>query len=157
MFKPLLLAITSAGLLLAGCESKTEAEKPPSTQAQPAHTDASAVDQEWKPSTLSEQTIAKANAAVLEYNKCLTTETKAKAADRGDPRDITNVILKNCEGQLPAIKLAFDAENVPAVISERYMRKTRSHGIQAVLRTVMGVHAERAGNEAEAAAQPPKK
>lgn len=150
MFKPLLFAL-SASLILVACESKTEAEKPPASQSQPAQADSASVDQEWKPSTLSEQTIAKANAAVAEYNKCLTAETRARAADVGDPRDITNTILKSCEILLPAIKTAFDAENVPVPISERYMRKTRSHGLQAVMRTVMGVHAERAGEEAEAA------
>ncbi len=146
MFKTLLLAI-SAGLILVGCESKPEAEKPatdtaPSTQ----------IDQEWHPSTLSEQTIAKANAAVTDYRKCLGEEIKARAEDRADPREIANSILKNCENRLPAIKSAFDAENVPAAISERYLRKTRSQGAQSVLRTVMGVHAERAGQEEEAKA-----
>ncbi|MCX7111339.1 MAG: hypothetical protein NTX45_14670 [Proteobacteria bacterium] len=155
MFKPLPFALF-AGLILVGCQSKQVAVKPPAGTAQPsAQTDSAPIDQEWKPSTLSEQTIAKANASVMEYRKCLGEETKARAGGRGDPRQITNTILKNCEILLPAIKAAFDAENVPAVISERYMRKTRSHGAQSVLRAVMGVHAERAGEEAEAAANKP--
>lgn len=152
MFKTLSLAIF-IGLIFVGCHSNQGKENPTTSNTQPTQTDSAPIDQEWKPSTLSDATIANANTAVLNYNKCLTTETKARAADRGDPRAITNTILKSCESLLSAIKTAFDAENVPAVISERYMRKTRSHGAQAVLRTVMGVHAERAGNEAEAAAK----
>jgi hypothetical protein len=148
--KTLLLAI-AAGLILVGCQPTPEAEKSPTDPSQSAQT-----DQEWHPSTLSEQTIAKANAAVLDYRKCLGEETKAKAEERGDPREIANTILKNCENRLMAIKTAFDAENVPAVISARYLRKTRSQGAQSVLRTVMGIHAERAGEEAEAAANKPK-
>ncbi len=146
MFKTLLLAISS-GLILVGCDSKPEAGKPPTDPAQSTQ-----IDQEWRPSTLSGETIAKANAAVMDYRKCLAEETEARAENRADPRDIANTILKNCENRLPAIKTAFDAENVPAAISERYMRKTRSQGAQSILRTVMGVHAERAGEEEEAKA-----
>jgi hypothetical protein len=145
-----LLAISS-GLILVGCQSKLEAEKPPADPVQ-----STPADQQWHPSTLSDQTIATANAAVLDYRKCLASETKATARDRGDPRVIANSILKSCESRLSAIKTAFDGENVPAAISERYQRKTRSQGAQSVLRTVMGIHAERAGEEAEAAALKPK-
>ncbi len=152
MFKTLSLAIF-VGLIFLGCQSKPEKDSPTINPTQTSQAESTPIDQEWKPSTLSDATIAKANDAVKEYNKCLTAQTKAKASETGDPRNITNMILKNCESMLPAIKTAFDAEKVPAVISERYMRKTRSHGTQAVLRTVMGVHAERSGNEAEAAAK----
>jgi hypothetical protein len=151
LLKILLLAISS-GLILIACQSKLDAEKPPAdpvVQSTPS-------DQQWHPSTLSDQTIATANAAVVEYRKCLAGETKAKARGRGDPRVIANTILKSCENRLSAIKLAFAAENVPDVISERYQRKTRSQGAQSVLRAVMGIHAERAGEEAEAAAHKPK-
>ena len=146
MLKTLLLAI-SASLIFVGCDSKPEAGKSPNSPSESTQ-----IDQEWRPSTLSAETIAKANAAVLDYRKCLSEETKAKAENRADPRDIANTILKNCENRLPAIKAAFDAENVPAAISERYLRKTRSQGAQSVLRIVMGVHAERAGEEEEAKA-----
>jgi len=146
LLKTLLLAI-SASLIFVGCDSKPEAGKSPNSPSESTQ-----IDQEWRPSTLSAETIAKANAAVLDYRKCLGEETKAKAENRADPRDIANTILKNCENRLPAIKAAFDAENVPATISERYLRKTRSQGAQSVLRIVMGVHAERAGEEEEAKA-----
>lgn len=135
-------------LLLAACNSSTEPAKPLAQADSP--------EQTWQPSTLSEQTIAKANAAVLEYRQCLSKEIGAKAEDRADPRDIANTILKNCEDRLPAIKTAYDAENVPAVISERYIRKTRSQGAQSVLRSVMAVHAMRAADEEEAKANQKK-
>jgi len=144
LFKTLLLAIF-VGLIFMGCDSKPEAGKPPNGPLESTQ-----IDQEWRPSTLSEETIAKANAAVLDYRKCLGEETKARAENRSDPRDIANTILKNCESRLPAIKAVFDAEKVPTTISERYLRKTRSQGAQGVLRIVMGVHAERAGEEEQA-------
>ena len=87
---------------------------------------------------------------MLEYRKCLAAETQAQANGRNDPRQITNAILKSCEDKLPAIKTAFDAENVPATISERYIRKTRSQGLQSVLRAVEAAQAQRAAEEEDA-------
>ncbi len=131
--------VLSAGLLLGGCQSAPVVEPAPTEQSG-----------EWKPSTLSENTIAAANAAVLDYRTCLAKEADAKAMARNDPREITNAVLKVCENRLSAIKSAYDSEQVPAAISERYMRKTRSQGAQAVLRSVMAFHAMRAAEEEEA-------
>lgn len=140
--RPLVLAC----LFLAGCQSAPVEEKP-----------AAPMDQEWHASTLSPATIAKADAAVRDYRQCLTQETLARDQERGDPRAITNTILQACEGRLPTIKTAYDAEQVPATISEHKIRQTRSQGVQSVLRHVSGVQAQRAGEEEEAknATQPP--
>lgn len=123
------LILALAGFLVAGCQSAP-------------------VEREWKPSTLSEQTIAKAQAATVEYQKCLDAETKKWLKKQGDPRAITNAILQQCENKLLPIKTAFDAENVPASISERYMRRNRSQGAQAVLRFVEAVYAMRSAEQA---------
>ena len=133
--RPLVLAC----LFLAGCQSA-----PVAKQA------AAPDDQEWHASTLSSATIAKADAAVRDYRQCLSRETQAHLAERGDPRVITNTILKTCEDRLPAIKTAFDAENVPAVISAHKIKQTRSQGVQSVLREVSAVQAMYAGDEADA-------
>jgi len=119
------------GLLIAACQSAP-------------------VKSDWQPSTLREETIAKANSAVRNYHQCLNDETLALADDPADPRAIADLILKRCEDKMMPIKAAFDAEQVPASITERYMRKTRSQGAQSVLRYVMAVHAVRSANEAEA-------
>ena len=132
-----------ACLLLAGCQAAPVAEQ---AAAAPA-------DQQWQASTLSQATIAQAEAAVRDYRLCLGRETQARLAARGDPRVITNAILQACEGRLPAIKTAFDAENVPAVISEHKIKQTRSQGVQSVLREVSSVQALYAGDEEEAQAQ----
>jgi uncharacterized protein (DUF2267 family) len=132
-------SLAIASLFLGGCQSAPVTEPP-----------ADALDQTWHESTLSAETIAKANAAVADYRHCLSQETAAKNQDRGDPRTITNAILKACEDWLPAIKTAYDAEHVPVVISERYIRKTRSQGVQSVLRYVSAIQAQRAGDEQEA-------
>lgn len=128
--KPALI-LALIGFVMAGCQS---------TQ----------VEREWKPSTLSEATIAKAKAATLEYQKCLDAETRKWLEKQGDPRAITNAILQQCENKLVPIKAAFDAEQVPATISERYMRKHRSQGAQAVLRVVEAVQAMRSADQVAA-------
>lgn len=134
-----------ACLLLAGCQSAPVAEKDGKNAAQPEQ-----IEQVWRPSTLSEQTIANAKAASMEYRKCLVRETTARNKEIGDPLAIANTILKSCEDLLPAIKTAYDAENVPAEISERDIRKNRSQGAQMVLRSVMAVQAQHAADEEEA-------
>jgi hypothetical protein len=126
-------------LSLAGCQS-TPSAKPPSSQ-QP---------QEWKQSTLSPDTIAKVKAVEADYNQCLTAETKARAYGDSDPRAIANAILNTCEPRLVGIKTAFDAEQVPASISEHKIRQTRSHGAQRIMLDVQSVHALRAAEQAEA-------
>jgi hypothetical protein len=135
-------SLVLACLFLVGCQSAPEDQK------QPAQANQSG--QEWQASTLSADTIAKANAAVQDYRQCLAKETTARNQDRGDPRAISNEILKACDNRLSAIKTAYGTENVPAVISERYIRKTRSQGVQSVLFAVSSVQAQKAGEEEEA-------
>lgn len=133
MKRPLIPVLT--GVLIVGCQSA------------PA-------ESQWKPSTLSEQTIAKANAAVRGYQKCLNDQTFALVNERADPRAIADTILRRCEHKLAPIKAAYDAEHVPPSISERYMRKNRSQGAQSVLRFVMAVQAMRSTEAADARPAP---
>lgn len=138
--RPIVLACLSVSALLAsGCGPSTPKDEKPTPAAQ-----AGQEDQAWRESTLSPETIAKANAAVLDYRQCLAKETSAKAGGDGDSRTIANTILKACEDRLAAIKTAYDAEQVPAALSERYMRKTRSQGVQTVMFSVQAAQAQRA-------------
>jgi hypothetical protein len=134
----LYLSCLNAVLLLSACQSDPITQKP-------------APESAWQASTLSEQTIAKANAAVLDYQQCLNVQAQQRVLQRADPRAIADAVLQACEARLGGIKAAYDAEHVPAAISERYMRQTRSRGAQNLLRFVMSVHAMRAGEEQEAA------
>ena len=101
------------------------------------------IKQEWQPSTLSEQTLAKVNSGVEAYQKCLNSETLAHVNDKDDSRKVTDLILRNCEKPLTAVKEAFDAEKVPGSISDRYIRSKRSRGAQQVVKVVMGAQAAR--------------
>ena len=136
--RPIVLATLSVSMVLAaGCNPSASKDEKPAAQN-------GEVDQVWKESTLSPETIAKANAAVKDYRQCLAKETAAKAGGKDDSRNIANAILKACEGRLLPIKAAYDAEQVPAAISERYLRKTRSQGVQSVMLAVQSAQAQRA-------------
>ena len=119
---------TSLWLLSAGAPRAAETE---------------AIKQEWQPTTLSEQTQAKVNAGVEQYQICLNEETKAHVNDKDDSRKVTDLILRNCEKKLVAVKEAFDAEKVPGVISDHYIRGKRSRAAQQVVKVVMGAQAAR--------------
>lgn len=99
--------------------------------------------QDWQPSTLSEKTQERIHAGVEQYHQCLNEQTKAHVNDKDDSRRVADLILKNCESALAAVKPAFDAEKVPDVMSERYLRSKRSKAAQQVVRVVMSAQAVR--------------
>lgn len=103
----------------------------------------SEIPQEWKPTTLSDKTLAKINQAVESYQHCLNDETKKHVNDPEDSRKLTDLILSACDPKLSPIKPAFQAEKVPDVISERYLQRKRSQAAQQVVRVVMSAHALR--------------
>ncbi|CAL1241522.1 conserved exported protein of unknown function [Candidatus Methylocalor cossyra] len=100
----------------------------------------------WEPSTLSQATQDRVHAALSAYQRCVDGETRAHLNDRADSRRVTEAILRACEDPLTAIKTAFDAEHVPAALSERYLRSKRSLAAQQILRLVMANQAVRAAD-----------
>jgi len=101
------------------------------------------IAQDWKPTTLSDKTLAKINQAVESYQHCLNDETNKHVNDPEDSRKLTDLILSACDPKLAPIKPAFRTEKVPDVISERYLQRKRSQAAQQVVRVVMGAHALR--------------
>ncbi|WP_045224889.1 hypothetical protein [Methyloterricola oryzae] len=138
-----LLALMAV-LGLSACSTDPKPEVKAQTEAP--------TDGQWHASTLSPDTIAKANAAVKDYQSCLNRETLTHVNDPLDCRVIADGVLKVCESKLSGIKDAFEKEGVPDSISQRYMRKNRSQGAQEVLRYVMSVQAARVGEAQEKAA-----
>lgn len=123
-----LLCLILAGTGLVACQSPANKADEPGA---------------WQASTLSEETLAKVQDGLRVYQRCVNDETRTHLDDRMDSRRITDLILQNCEDKLSAIKAAFDAENVPDSISERYLRSKRSHAAQQILRVVMANQAMR--------------
>ncbi len=95
----------------------------------------------WEPSTLNPATLDKVHGALKVYQQCANDQTQAHLNDKMDSRKVTDLILKACEDKLTPVKTAFDAEKVPAEISERYMRAKRSQAAQQILRVVMATQA----------------
>ena len=106
------------------------------------------IKQEWQPTTLSEATLEKVQAGVADYQKCLNDETRQHMKDPDDSRRVADLILGKCEARLTVVRKAFDAEQVPPVISDRYVRSKRSRGAQQVMKIVMAQEAARASESA---------
>jgi hypothetical protein len=98
-------------------------------------------EDEWRGTTLSDQTLEKVNLALVAYQSCVNTEARAHIGEPADSRTLTDRVLKTCEDQLSKAKAAFDGEKVPAAISERYMRARRTQAARQTLRTFMGAQA----------------
>jgi hypothetical protein len=108
-----------------------------------------AAEGEWAPSTLSEATMTKTREAQRGYEQCLNEQLVKHLASDTDSRAVTDTILKTCEDRLNPIRAAFDAEKVPAAITDRYLRQQRSRAAQGVLREIMAAQAVRqAGKDA---------
>jgi hypothetical protein len=124
------LCLLAAGMALTACQST-----PPSKEAEASQT--------WQPSTLKEETLNKVHEGLRVYEQCVNDQTRAHINDPEDSRRVTDLILKNCEDKLMAVKAPFDAEHVPDAISERYLRSKRSQAAQQVVRVVMATQALR--------------
>lgn len=101
-------------------------------------------EDEWQGTTLSDQTLEKVNLALVAYQSCVNSETRARVGEQADSRALTDRVLKTCEEKLSKVKAAFDSEKVPGTISERYMRSRRTQAARQVLRTLMGAQAAQA-------------
>ena len=129
--KSLLALVSSTSLLLGSLSSFA------------AVAETADIPQEWKPTTLSEKTLAKINQTVGVYHRCLDDETKKHVNDPEDSRKLTDTILMACDAKLSPIKEAFQEEKVPANLSERYLQRKRSQAAQQIVQVVMGAHALR--------------
>jgi hypothetical protein len=126
---PTFLALAGAVMLFSSASAQAE--------------ETEAIKQEWQPTTLSEKTLAKVNAGLEDYQKCLNEETQKHVQDKEDSRKLTDLVLRNCESRMTVIKEAFDAEKVPGVVSDRYIRSKRSRAAQQVVKIMMQAQAAR--------------
>lgn len=139
MFTRFVIVGVCAGLLLAGCSQK--APKP-----EPAVAAVTSGSGSWQASVLSEQAQEKVLAQVRVYQQCINQETQKHVNDQGDSRRITDLILKNCEGQLSMVKTILINEKVPEQNADLYIRSKGSRAAQQVVREVMGTQAMRSVN-----------
>lgn len=99
--------------------------------------------EEWKGTTLSEDSIKNIQQAKYKYLQCITDEVKKKEYVEMDTRAATDKIIQQCEKLLTDIRAVFTAEKVPEAIAERYLKRTRTQTARKVLEQMMYAAAER--------------
>ena len=86
---------------------------------------ASAAEEEWNGSTLSDALIAKIQAASYEYKLCVNNELQKPDTAKLDSRTATDTIIKKCEPALGKMREAYLSEKVPATIADRHLKTVR--------------------------------
>lgn len=101
---------------------------------------------EWKATTLSEETIKKIQQAQFNYKNCVTKEMQKKGYLKIESRAATDAIIKQCEKVLSNIRETYIAAEVPGVIADRHLKKMRMTITRRVLKQMMFAEAaNRAG------------
>jgi len=100
---------------------------------------------EWQNTTISEETIAKIQAAKYEYKKCVSDEMQKPAYQSQESRAATEVIIKECEPVLTKMRAVYLEEKVPEVIADRHLKQMRLQTTREALQNMMYGEAARAG------------
>ena len=98
---------------------------------------------EWKATTLTEETIKKIQQAQYEYKKCVMTEMQKKGYVKIESRTATDAIVKQCEKVLSQMRSAYVEVKVPTVIADRHLKKMRMTMTRRVLKQMMFAEAAR--------------
>lgn len=106
---------------------------------------AEASKNEWQNTTISEDTIAKIQAAKYEYKKCVSDEMQKPAYQSQESRAATEVIIKQCEPVLTKMREVYIEEKVPEVIADRHLKQMRLQTTREALQNMMYGEAARAG------------
>ncbi|MGR8933881.1 MAG: hypothetical protein ACU837_05760 [Gammaproteobacteria bacterium] len=99
--------------------------------------------EDWKGTTLSEDSIKNIQQAKYKYLQCITDEVQKKDYQKMDTRVATDKIIQQCEKTLTDIRSVFLAEKVPEAIADRYLKRTRTQTARKVLEQMMYAAAER--------------
>ena len=106
---------------------------------------AEASKNEWQNTTISEETIAKIQAAKYEYKKCVSDEMQKPAYQSQESRAATEIIIKQCEPVLTKMRAVYLEEKVPEVIADRHLKQMRLQTTRDALQNMMYGEATRAG------------
>jgi hypothetical protein len=106
---------------------------------------AEASKNEWQNTTISEDTIAKIQAAKYEYKKCVSDEMQKPAYQNQESRAATEIIIKQCEPVLTKMRAVYLEEKVPEVIADRHLKQMRLQTTRDALQNMMYGEATRAG------------
>ena len=104
---------------------------------------------EWQNTTISEDTIAKIQAAKYEYKKCVSDEMQKPAYQSQESRAATEVIIKQCESILTKMREVYLEEKVPEVIADRHLKQMRLQTTRDVLQNMMYSEAARQSGQSK--------
>jgi len=109
-----------------------------------AATEASAnKGEKWNGSSLSNEVISQVQQAKSTYKQCVYTEAQKKGYTKIDTRVATDAIMKQCEPSLGKIRAIFIKAGVPAISTDRFLKKTRVDLTRSILKSLMFAEATR--------------
>lgn len=98
---------------------------------------------DWHNTTISDATIAKIQAAKLEYKKCASDEMQKAAYQQQDSRHATDAIMKQCEAVLAKMRAVYLAEKIPEIVADRHLKQMRIQTTRSVLQAMIFAEAAR--------------
>lgn len=104
---------------------------------------------EWKETTISEDTIKKIQQAQFTYKKCVVDEMRKPNYGKLESRNATDVIAKYCESTLGEMRKVYTDAGVPGVIADRHLKKIRIQVTRNMLQELMYVEAAKQAGQPE--------
>jgi len=100
-------------------------------------------DHAWNGSSLSDDVIKQVQSAKFDYKQCVYTEAQKTGYMKIDTRVATDAIMKQCEPSLSKVRAIFIKAGVPAIPTDRFLRKTRTDLTRSILKSLMFAEASR--------------
>lgn len=105
--------------------------------------------EEWKETSLSEDTIKKIQQAQFTYKKCVIDEMRKPDYGKLESRNATDVIARYCEPTLGEMRKVYTDAGVPGVIADRHLKKMRIQVTRSMLQELMYVEAAKKAGQPE--------
>ncbi|WP_349432710.1 hypothetical protein Q9L42_010040 [Methylomarinum sp. Ch1-1] len=102
---------------------------------------------EWRNTSLSDQTIKQIQHAQFNYKQCIAEEMQKKGYAKIESRNATEAIVKRCEAVLAGMRKVYLDAEVPGVIADRHLKKMRIQMMRRVLKQLMFAEAARAAGK----------
>lgn len=97
--------------------------------------------QEWDPTSLSDATIEKIQAAQFTYKKCVADEMKKPQHLSLESRHATDAIIKQCEPTLAEMRGIYIDAGVPGSVADRHLKSLRIKVTRNLLQELMYLEA----------------
>lgn len=105
---------------------------------------------EWKETSLTEETIKKIQQAQFVYKKCVVDEMRKPDYGKLESRNATDVIARTCEPTLGEMRKVYTDAGVPGVVADRHLKKLRIQVTRNMLQELMYAEAAKKAGQPEA-------